>query len=166
MPPMRIALGADHAGFLLKEEVKRFLASRDIPFEDFGTHSDASVDYPDYAVRVARSVASGESDRGILVCGTGIGMAIAANKVAGIRAAAITDLDAARLSREHNDLNVLALGGRVTTADRAIDLVRLFLDTPYAAGRHQPRLDKIAGLENQSAREGAGSPHSPGRPGS
>ena len=144
---MRVALGADHAGFQLKEAVKRFLASRRVPCEDFGTTSDAPVDYPDYASRVARAVAAGRFDRGILVCGTGIGMAIAANKIAGIRAAPAHDLESARLGREHNDVNILTLAGRITPADLACEIVRVFLDTPFAGHRHQRRIDKIAGLE-------------------
>lgn len=149
---MRIALGADHAGFQLKEDVKRYLAAAHVPFVDLGTDSEASVDYPDYAVRVAEAVASREFDRGILVCGTGIGMAMAANKVRGIRAAPVTDLESARLSREHNDINVLALAGRLTPSDLAREIVRIFLDTPFAGDRHQRRLDKIASLEAQPGR--------------
>jgi ribose 5-phosphate isomerase B len=116
---VRIALGADHAGYRLKEEVKRLLDSLDLPCVDFGTGSEVPVDYPDIAVKVARAVASGAFDRGILVCGTGIGMAMAANKVGGIRAASVGDLPSARLSREHNDANVLTLGGRTTEVDHA-----------------------------------------------
>jgi ribose 5-phosphate isomerase B len=149
---MRVALGSDHSGFQLKEDVKRYLASADVPFVDFGTDSEASVDYPDYAARVARAVASHEFERGILVCGTGIGMAMAANKVGGIRAAPVTDLKSARLSREHNDINVLALAGRLTPSYLAREIVRIFLDTPFAGDRHQRRLDKIASLEGQPPR--------------
>ena len=107
---MRVAIGADHAGVTLKDQLRRWLDERGIACTDFGTHSGDSVDYPDFAVAVARAVASGDFERGILVCGSGIGMAITANKVPGIRAAAIPDARAATLSREHNDLNVLALG--------------------------------------------------------
>src|SRR5690606_38119219 len=107
--PMRIAIGADHAGVALKEQVKKVLAERGVAFDDFGTLTTDSVDYPDFAETVARKVASGEYDRGILTCGSGIGMAIAANKIPGIRAASIADEESARLSREHNDINVLAL---------------------------------------------------------
>jgi ribose 5-phosphate isomerase B len=144
---MRIAVGADHAGFRLKEEVEGLLDSLDVPYVDFGTDSEASVDYPDIAVEVARSVASGEFDRGILVCGTGIGMAMAANKIRGIRAASVGDLQSARLSREHNDANILALGGRTTTADRAREIVRTFLTTSFEGGRHQRRVDKVMALD-------------------
>src|SRR6185295_6322192 len=112
---MRIALGADHAGVALKDRLKRHLDERGISYTDFGTNTSESVDYPDYASTVAAEVANGTYDRGILVCGTGIGMAIAANKIAGVRAAPVVDQMSASLSREHNDVNVLALGARVTT---------------------------------------------------
>lgn len=144
---MRVALGADHAGVHLKDAVRSLLQSRGIEVQDFGTVDQASVDYPDYAALVGRAVASGEADRGILACGTGLGMAIAANKIEGVRAAPVVDLESARLSREHNDANILALGARVTTADMALQIVATFLDTPFAGGRHQRRLDKIAALD-------------------
>ncbi len=146
---MRIALGSDHAGFALKEEVKRYLAELHVPLIDFGTHSDASVDYPDYAARVARAVASGEFDRGILVCRTGIGMSIAANKIRGIRAAAVSDLESARLTRSHNNANILAMGGQTMPFDRAREIVRIFLETPFDGGRHQRRVNEISRLEVQ-----------------
>jgi ribose 5-phosphate isomerase B len=144
---MRIALGADHAGCGLKEAIMRRLEARGLVYENFGTDTNESVDYPDYAQRVGQAVASGRADRGILVCGTGIGMAIAANKVPGIRAALVGDLESAHLCREHNDANVLALGARVTAPDAALAIVDLFLDTPFAGGRHQRRVDKIAAIE-------------------
>lgn len=144
---MRIALGADHAGVALKDQVKQRLDELGIGYTDFGTTSTDSVDYPDFAVRVAHEVASGAYDRGILVCGTGIGMAIAANKVAGIRAAPVVDESSARLSRAHNDVNVLALGARVTSPEVADRIITLFLETPFDGGRHQRRLDKIAALD-------------------
>ena len=144
---MRIAIGADHAGVALKDDVKRLLESRGISYTDFGTNSAESVDYPDFAAKVAHAVAAGTCDRGILVCGTGVGMAMAANKVHGIRAAPVVDEDSARLMREHNDANVLALGARVTPPDTARRLVNLFLDTPFAGGRHQRRVDKISALD-------------------
>ncbi|MGV3518902.1 ribose 5-phosphate isomerase B [Luteitalea sp.] len=145
---MRVALGADHAGVHLKDAVRSLLESRGIEVQDFGTADETSVDYPDYAARVGRAVAGGEADRGILACGTGLGMAIAANKIDGVRAAPVVDLESAHLSREHNDANVLALGARVTSADMALKIVATFLDTPFAGGRHQRRLDKIAALEH------------------
>jgi ribose 5-phosphate isomerase B len=144
---MRIALGADHAGVGLKDDLKQLLDARGIAYEDFGTHSTASVDYPDFASKVAHEVAAGHFDRGILVCGSGIGMAIAANKVSGIRAMAVGSEEATRLSRMHNDLNVLALGARLTPADQARALVNVFLDTPFSGGRHEQRVAKLAALD-------------------
>jgi ribose 5-phosphate isomerase B len=146
---MRVALGADHAGFALKQDIKRALGDLGVTIEDLGTHSTESVDYPDFAAGVAHGVAAGRFDRGILVCGTGIGMAIAANKVSGVRAASVSDIEEARLCREHNDANVLTLGARITPSDRAIAIVRTFLDTPFSGGRHQRRVDKIAALEGR-----------------
>ena len=145
---MRIALGADHAGVKLKAQVKELLNTSHFTYIDFGPASDEPVDYPDYALTVAQSVASGSFDRGILICGSGIGMAIAANKVRGIRAAPVTDIDSARRCREHNDANVLALGARVLPAERALQIVETFLATPFEQGRHQRRLDKIAAIED------------------
>ena len=147
---MRIALGADHAGVALKDRLKRQLDERGISYTDFGTNTTDSVDYPDYAAKVAHEVAAGAYDRGILVCGTGIGMAIAANKVPGVRAAPVVDLMSAALSREHNDVNVLALGARVTTPEVAARLVDVFLDTPFNGGRHQRRIDKLAAMDQVS----------------
>lgn len=145
-----MALGADHAGVPLKDAVRALLESRGIIVQDFGANGTESVDYPDYAASVARVIAGGTADLGILVCGTGIGMAIAANKFAGIRAASVVDLESARLSREHNDANVLALGARVTGPDLALQIVETFLDTPFAGGRHQRRIDKITSFEDRS----------------
>lgn len=140
---MHIALGADHAGVELKEALKAHLESRGITVSDVGTHGSASVDYPDFARQVADAVREGRADRGVLVCGSGIGMAIAANKVAGIRAAAIGDVTAAQLAREHNNLNVLALGARLTPPETARAVLDAFLDTPFAGGRHEQRVAKI-----------------------
>jgi ribose 5-phosphate isomerase B len=148
---MRIALGADHAGVHLKQEVRQLLDERGIAYTDFGTNAIDSVDYPDFAAAVASEVAHGRFDYGILVCGSGVGMAIAANKIPGIRAASVTDEQAARLSREHNDANVLALGERLTPADLARKIVNIFLDTPFAGGRHQRRVDKNSALEHPPA---------------
>ena len=144
---MKIAIGADHAGYQLKDSLKRLLEELGVPYEDFGTTTGQSVDYPDFAAKVGRGVAAGEFDRGILVCGTGIGMALAANKIAGVRAAPVVDLETARLARSHNDANVLAIGARVTPPERALDLVRLFLKTEFDGGRHERRLQKVAALE-------------------
>ena len=146
---MRVALGADHAGWALKDALKRVLDEGGISYQDFGTDSATSVDYPDYAEAVAGAVASGEFERGILVCGSGIGMSIAANKISGIRAAVVSDVEAARLSRQHNDANVMALGARVLSETRAAEIVRTFLDTAFVGGRHAARIDKIHQLEGK-----------------
>lgn len=145
---MRVALGADHAGVTLKDAIRSLLESRGIDVRDLGTTGQTSVDYPDFAASVGQAVATGLADRGILVCGTGLGMAIAANKIDGVRATPVVDLDGARLAREHNDANVLALGARITTPETAMQIVLTFLDTPFAGGRHQRRLEKIAALED------------------
>ena len=144
---MRIAIGADHAGYRLKETITFRLIDSGHTLDDVGTDGDSSVDYPDYAAAVAERVVSGRCERGILVCGTGIGMAMAANKVRGVRAATAGDLESARLSRAHNDANVLTLGARITPPDLALAIVRIFLDTPFEGGRHQRRVDKITALE-------------------
>jgi ribose 5-phosphate isomerase B len=148
---MRIALGADHAGVHLKQEIRQLLDERGIAYTDFGTNAIDSVDYPDFAAAVSTEVGQGRFDYGILFCGSGIGMAMAANKMPGIRAASVTDEVSARLSREHNNANVLALGERITPAAQARQIVNAFLDTPFAGGRHQRRIDKIAALEHPSA---------------
>ena len=148
---MRIAIGSDHAGYRLKETIKSSLLDSGHAVEDAGTGSEASVDYPDFAAAVARRVVSGAVDRGILICGTGIGMAMAANKVDGARAASVGDLESARLSREHNDANILTLGARITQPDLALAIVRVFLETPFLGGRHQRRVDKIMALEGSDA---------------
>ncbi len=145
---MHIALAADHAGFALKEEVRRGLEKAGHRVEDFGPASEQRVDYPDFASAVARAVAGREVERGILVCGTGIGMAIAANKVAGVRAANCNDLFMAEMARRHNDANVLTLGARVIGSALAEAIVQAFVATPYDGGRHQDRLDKITALED------------------
>ena len=149
---VRISIGADHAGYELKEALKRDLVAHGVAVDDVGTHSSESVDYPDFAADVAARVVSGSADRGILVCGTGIGMAMAANKVEGVRAAPAGDPTSARLAREHNDANVLALGARLTPPDLAKELVRIFLDTPFEGGRHQRRVDKISALDHRKDR--------------
>ena len=144
---MRIALGSDHAGVELKALIIRELDDREFDYHDFGPSTDSPVDYPDYAARVAESVSSGQFDRGILICGTGVGMAIAANKAPGIRAAQVANSDGARLSREHNNANVLTLGARTTPVIEALKIVDAFLETPFSGGRHQRRIDKIMALE-------------------
>ncbi len=144
---MKITIGADHAGYRLKEHLARCLERRGHQVDDRGTFSDDSVDYPDLAAAVAGEVAAGRADRGLLVCGTGVGMAIAANKVDGVRAATCNDLFTARKSREHNDANVLTLGARVVGEGLAEDIVDSFFSSEFEAGRHQRRVDKIRALE-------------------
>ena len=144
---VRLAVGADHAGYLLKDELAGFAADLGCEIIDLGTNGPESVDYPDFAERVAAAVAAGEADAGLLVCGTGLGMAIAANKVPGIRAVTVTDPFSARMSREHNDANVLALGARVTGPGLAKEILRVFLTTPFGGERHARRVRKIADLE-------------------
>ena len=144
---MKVALASDHAGVSLKIKLTEALSARDVLFHDFGPSTDEPVDYPDYAAHVAESVAARKFDRGILICGTGIGMAIAANKIPGIRAATITRPDEARLCREHNDVNVLTLGARHISVEQALTIVEVFLETPFQGGRHRRRVDKISALE-------------------
>jgi ribose 5-phosphate isomerase B len=147
---MKIAIAADHAGFALKEVLRRRLAGGGHEVVDFGTDSPESCDYPNFAQAAAREVGRGTFDRGILVCSTGIGMAIAANKVAGVRAAPAQLDEEVRLTREHNDANVLTLGARFLGEERAAQLVELFLNTEFAGGRHSRRVAKIARLEEAS----------------
>ena len=147
----RIALGADHAGFRAKETIKKYLEGAGHGVDDVGTWSEESVDYPDFARAVGERVAAGKDPLGILVCATGIGVSIAANKVEGIRAALAHDSLTARRAREHNDANVLALGGKIVGEDEAIAIVQEFLNAQFAGGRHQRRVEKID--EMDQARE-------------
>lgn len=144
---MKISIGADHAGFKLKERLREWLASRGHEVVDHGTDSEESCDYPDYAFAVARDVAHGRADRGVLVCWTGVGMAMAANKVCGVRAAPAVWPEQVRLSRAHNDANVVTFGARFTDAEAAEALLEVFLNTPFDGGRHARRLGKIIALE-------------------
>jgi ribose 5-phosphate isomerase B len=144
---VRIAVGADHAGIDLKNHLAELLRGAGHEVEDLGTHTAESVDYPDFARKVAEHVAEGGAERGILVCGTGIGVAISANKVHGIRAANCNDLFTARMARAHNDANILTLGARVVGEGVAEETVKIFLATEFEAGRHQRRVDKISDLE-------------------
>ena len=144
---MKLALGSDHGGYELKEAIKRSLKERGYIVDDLGTGSLDSVDYPDYGKKVAETVAQGKHDRGILICGTGIGMSITANKIKGIRCALCHNVYTAKMAREHNDANILALGGRVLQPELALDIVETWLTTNFEGGRHQRRLDKIAALE-------------------
>ena len=140
---MKIAIAADHGGYQLKEKVKGYLESRNIEVLDLGTYSEESVDYPAFGKACGEAVASGKADRGIVCCGTGIGISIAANKVKGIRCALCTDVHMAEMSRKHNDANVLALGGRTTEEDKAIEITAAWLDTDFEGGRHQRRVDML-----------------------
>jgi ribose 5-phosphate isomerase B len=146
---MRVAIGADHAGFLLKEHFKHTLAALGHDVEDHGTDSEVSVDYPPICLAVGKAVAEGRADRGIVLGGSGQGEQIAANKVRGIRAALCNDLYTARLSREHNDANVLSMGGRIVAFELADEILKLWLATPFAGGRHQRRIDEITAAEQQ-----------------
>lgn len=141
---MKLALASDHGGFGLKEKIKEYLADRaGLDIEDIGTYSEESVDYPEYGKACARLVVSGKVDRGIVVCGTGIGISIAANKVEGVRCALVTNTFMAEMSRKHNDANMLALGGRVLTDEEAMDIVDVWLTTEFEGGRHQRRVDLL-----------------------
>ncbi len=146
---MKISLGADHAGFELKEKIKKLLLQQGIEVNDRGTHSSEAVDYPDYARKVAEEVADHDADLGILVCGSGIGMSIVANKVAGVRAANVSSEYEAQLSREHNDANVLTLGARLISDQNAFQIVQKWLETSFAGGRHQRRVEKISEIERE-----------------
>jgi ribose 5-phosphate isomerase B len=140
---MKISLGADHRGFAFKEKIKKILAEQKIEAEDFGTFSDDSVDYPDFGIKAAEAVAKGEVDYGIIVCGTGNGMAMAANKVKGIRAGLALSPEMARLTRAHNDANVLVLSGMFTPESQLKEIIEAFLSTAFEGGRHARRVDKI-----------------------
>ncbi len=150
-----IALASDHGGLRLKEAVKELLTERGIPFEDCGTENGESVDYPDYGEKVARKVAAGAAEKGILFCGTGIGMSIVANKFPHVRAALVTDTFMAQMAKEHNNANILVLGGRVIGDNEARQMVAAWLDATFEGGRHQGRLDKIAAIEREIYRTGA-----------
>jgi len=147
---MKLAIASDHGGFHLKNSILRLLASRKIEYVDLGVTSEDSVDYPDYAAQLAQKVGNGEVEGGILLCGTGIGMAITANKFKGVRAAVVTDPFTAQMSKEHNDANVIALGGRVLDDAKAGATVQAWLDAKFEGGRHERRLEKIAEIENKN----------------
>jgi ribose 5-phosphate isomerase B len=146
---MKIALAADHVGFALKEKVREYLESQGVEVEDYGPASSEPVDYPDFAEKVAARVTAKQAECGVLVCGTGIGMMLAANKVPGIRAVAANDTISARMAREHNNANVLTLGGRMVDAAAMRQIVDTWLSTPFAGGRHQRRLEKIETLDQR-----------------
>ena len=151
---MKIAIASDHGGFRLKEQIKVYLAEQGYDSHDYGTMSEASVDYPDFALQVAEAVAGGTADLGIICCGTGIGVSIVANKVPGIRAAHCQDTFSARMAREHNDANVLTLGQRVLGPGLALEIVAAFLQGSYAGGRHACRVDKIKAIERKYCVQG------------
>ena len=144
---MKIAMACDHGGLELKLKIKEHLLARGFAVEDFGTHTTDSCDYPDYAAPAARAVASGECERGILVCTTGIGVSIVANKVHGIRCALLSDTVSARMTRQHNDTNMMALGQGVVGDKLALEIVDIWLDTAFEGGRHQRRIDKMMAVE-------------------
>ncbi|GMB09438.1 ribose 5-phosphate isomerase B [Thermolongibacillus altinsuensis] len=146
---MKVAIASDHGGIRIREEIKKLMDEMGIEYIDLGCECETSVDYPDYAIPVAEKVAKGEVDRGILICGTGIGMSIAANKVKGVRCALVHDVFSARATREHNDSNVLAMGERVIGPGLAREIAKVWLTTEYEGGRHENRLKKIAEYENK-----------------
>lgn len=146
---MKLAIGCDHGGYELKQSILKHLNSRKAEYKDFGCFSTDSCDYPDFALSVSEAIISGECDRGILICGTGIGISIAANKVTGIRAAHCTDVYSARMARQHNNANIIAIGGRITGEAIALEMVDAFIDTEFEGGRHGKRVEKIAKVEEK-----------------
>ena len=144
---MKIAVGSDHGGIHLKNHIREYLTAKGIEVLDCGTYTEESTDYPDYAAKVCQAINTGEAERGILVCGTGIGISIAANKIKGIRAALCHETYTAKMSREHNNANVLAMGGRTTGFEIADEIVRTWMKTEFAGGRHERRVNKIMALE-------------------
>ncbi|RJX19050.1 MAG: ribose 5-phosphate isomerase B [Ammonifex sp.] len=151
---MRVAIGSDHGGFMLKQEIKKFLEQEKVAYHDYGTLSQESCDYPDIALAVAEAVTGRDCTCGILICGTGIGVSIVANKVPGIRAALCHDTFSARMARAHNNANVLAFGERVIGSGLATEIVRVWLDSEFAGGRHGRRVDKIGAVERRFGRTG------------
>jgi ribose 5-phosphate isomerase B len=146
---MKIVIGSDHAGFELKEDLRTYLREQNVEVEDLGVPNEAPADYPDIGAGVAEKVSQGEFERGILICGSGIGMSIVANRFAGVRAALCHDLYTARMSREHNDANVLVLGGRLTGKGLAREILKVWLESRFQGGNHQRRLEKIHSLEKR-----------------
>ena len=146
---MKIAIGCDHGGIVLKDAVLEVLNEKKIEVEDLGCYTTDSVDYPDYALKVAEEVSQGKADLGIILCGTGIGISIAANKVKGIRAAVAHDLFTAEMCKRHNNANILAMGGRVISPDLAKQMVKIWLESEFEGGRHTNRLNKIAAIEQK-----------------
>jgi len=148
-----LVIGSDHGGYELKCSIIDYLQQRQIEYQDLGTQGPESVDYPDFAAKVAAKVSQGEADAGILICGTGIGMSISANKFIGVRAALVHDEFTAQMAREHNNANILVMGGRVLSPELGQRLVGVWLDSEYEGGRHQNRLDKISAIEQQQIKE-------------
>ncbi|MBI5050930.1 MAG: ribose 5-phosphate isomerase B [Nitrospirae bacterium] len=146
---MKVAIGCDHAGIALKKEILPVLKELSVEWKDFGTNSEESVDYPDFGEKVSELVSKGEADRGILICGTGIGMSIVANKFPGVRASLCSEVYSAKMSRLHNDANLLILPGRIIDQETAKEVVRTWFSTPFEGGRHQRRLDKIKAIEER-----------------
>ena len=146
---MKVAIGCDHGGIVLKDACIRALNDLGFSYVDMGTYDDKSVDYPDYALKVALAVKNGEADKGILLCGTGIGISIAANKVKGIRCAHVTDIFCAQMAAEHNNANIISMGGRITSEEDAYNMVKKFFTTEFAGGRHANRVAKITAIENE-----------------
>lgn len=153
---MKLAIGSDHAGLELKDRIVHLLKERGVEVEDFGTGNNESVDYPDFGMRVAKAVSRGEMEHGILLCGSGIGMSIVANKFHGVRAALCHDTQTARLSREHNDANILVMGGRILDESKALEIVATWLETKFAGGRHIRRIQKISEIEKQTMNSQSG----------
>ena len=151
MRPKKIAIGSDHAGFEGKEQARQFLAARGFEVKDLGTGGAESVDYPDYGAAVGRAVAAGEADCGVVMCGSGIGISIAANKVPGVRAALCWNEETAQLARRHNDANVLCIGARFVEPELAARMIQTFVETEFDGGRHQQRVDKLAQLDGERA---------------
>jgi len=147
-----LLVGSDHGGYALKQAVLDVLRQRGIECADYGTDGPDSVDYPDFAAKVAAAVSAGEADAGVLICGTGIGMSISANKFSGVRAALVHDEFTAQMAKEHNNANILVMGGRVLSLDQGKKFVEIWLDTQFEGGRHQNRLDKISAIEQQVAK--------------
>lgn len=146
---MRIAIGCDHGGIVLKPAIKELLEDRNIQVVDFGCYTNDSVDYPDFALKVAEAVSQGSVDKGIILCGTGIGISIAANKVKGIRAAVAHDLFTAEMCKRHNNANIISMGGRVVSPQLAVEMVKIWLDSEFEGGRHSGRLEKISNIEER-----------------
>ncbi|KYC99523.1 ribose 5-phosphate isomerase B [Heyndrickxia sporothermodurans] len=147
---MKVALASDHGGVHIRKEIRNLLEEMGIEYQDFGCDCESSVDYPDYALPVAQKVANGEFDRGILICGTGIGMSISANKVKGIRCALVHDVFSAKATRQHNDTNMLAMGERVIGPGLALEIAKVWLTTEFEGGRHARRIEKLTNYEEQN----------------